>query len=199
MRSFLPDFQRESPYGRMKRSDSAFWPPERCVPDSAPFAPNLRRPSLATLGRLAALANCLAVLSLCAYGGCGSTTPAPVVEAAHEYLQALIEPEWGNAQQASTNWKQAYELLHPEAKANKTLADFNRQQWQWMKADKRGWILKAEIQETDVSQEDATVNVLLQFGQKQGEFDSLITETLEAVLTLKKNGADWAVVSVKDK
>ena len=90
------------------------------------------------------------------------------------------------------NWKKAFGLLHPKARATTTLDQFNRQEWERLKG-KRDSLCEARVQNAKIMDDTATVSVTLRFGSPMDR-----GQNSRVVTTLKRTGDGWAVVATSN-
>jgi hypothetical protein len=130
-------------------------------------------------------------------GSCAAPPPEPQIDpevraAVTDYWNAFMQREWDGKPNAIPNWRKGYELLHPQAKAQTTLAQFNQEKWNWVK-DKPGFICELRFADAQWTGDSADVTLTISFGHTPRP-----ESTCSVVTRLKKDGARWAVISTDE-
>lgn len=131
--------------------------------------------------------------------GCGGepdgvTVEPDVKQTVEAFFDALARPTLDEA--GMPDVETTYEQLHPDAKKQQTLKQFNRFWIDWVPSHGPGWIMGTEILEVEMLPDSVLVVVNVTLGNQVDP--GMTTEGSPLKLTLRKNGSTWAVYSIEE-
>lgn len=122
----------------------------------------------------------------------GANVDPDVRKAVETFCDALTRPTLDKA--GKPNVETAYEQLHPDAKKQQTLKQFNRYWMDWVTSRGPGWILTAEISGVETMADSVLVVVSITLGD---QLNPQWVQGLPLRLTLRKEGTRWVVYSIE--